>query len=138
VRALLDQKVKVGLGTDCSGGYSPSILESARHACMVSRHLAMDSGDQHKLSVDEVLFLSTLGGAQVCGLDHKIGNFEVGKCWDALLIQVDAEGSNVDMFEWETTEDGIHKWLFNGDDRNVRKVWVSGIEVAGKDFRKVL
>lgn len=40
VRELLDQGIKVGLGTDVSGGWSPSILVVAREAAMVSRTLA--------------------------------------------------------------------------------------------------
>ncbi|KAL4932360.1 chlorohydrolase family protein [Aspergillus undulatus] len=39
VRALLDAGITVGLGTDVSGGYSPSILEATRQACLVSRLL---------------------------------------------------------------------------------------------------
>lgn len=40
VRELLDQGIEVGLGTDVSGGWSPSILVAAREAAMVSRILA--------------------------------------------------------------------------------------------------
>ena len=40
VRELLDQSIEVGLGTDISGGWSPSILVAAREAAMVSRVLA--------------------------------------------------------------------------------------------------
>ncbi|KAI9736203.1 MAG: hypothetical protein M1834_001088 [Cirrosporium novae-zelandiae] len=37
VRSLLDAGVKVGLGTDVSGGYSMSILEAVRQSVLVSR-----------------------------------------------------------------------------------------------------
>ena len=40
VRELLDLGIEVGLGTDISGGWSPSILVAAREAAMVSRILA--------------------------------------------------------------------------------------------------
>ncbi|KAI0117119.1 guanine deaminase [Daldinia grandis] len=161
VRWLLDKGVGVGLGTDVSGGYSPSVLYAARHAALVSNHLAMPprAGKKHsnpeadtapkddrelaRLSVEEVLHLATRGGADVVGLGERIGGFEVGKEWDAQLIGLglvpdgddsteskdddqDQDTGNVDIFGWERWEDRVAKWVFNGDDRNVKKVWVRG------------
>ncbi|CRK13367.1 hypothetical protein BN1723_017337, partial [Verticillium longisporum] len=40
-------------------------------------------------------------------------------------IQTYGQG-NVDIFGWETWEEKMAKWLFNGDDRNTKKVWVRG------------
>ncbi|KAI3329414.1 guanine deaminase [Xylariaceae sp. AK1471] len=147
VRWLLEKGIQVGLGTDISGGYSPSMLEAARQAKLVSNHLAAPGGrldglrqeerDKAKLSVDEVLYLATRGGAQVVGLADKIGAFEVGMQWDAQLVDLGAVpdevpeneytiNGNVDVFGWETWEERIAKWVFNGDDRNTKKVWVQG------------
>lgn len=143
VRRYLDAGVKVGLGTDLSGGYAPSVLETARQALLVSRHFAMKSatgGDPDKLSVDEVLCLGTLGGAQVCGLEEQLGSFAVGKKWDAQLIDLGVAGSPVEVFEWQEgraddiglLENLVAKWLFGGDDRNVTRVWVNGRQVVNK------
>lgn len=134
VRWLLDGGVDVGLGTDMSGGYSPSVLEAVRQALLVSRHVAMVDGDQAKLSVEECLYLATRGGAKVVGLENKIGGFEVGMEFDAQLIglgDVDEEESieddgPVDVFGWESWDDRVAKWVFNGDDRNTNAVWVRG------------
>ncbi|KAK7432609.1 hypothetical protein QQZ08_000817 [Neonectria magnoliae] len=147
VRWMWDRDITVGLGTDMGGGYSPSILEAARQAALVSRHVAMgiDGADpereRSKLTVEEVLYLGTRGGAAVVGLDGRVGGFEEGMEWDAQLIalgSVDDEGvatdgdgegrdgGNVDVFGWESWEERIVKWVFNGDDRNTKKVWVKG------------
>ncbi|KAK1993230.1 guanine deaminase [Colletotrichum falcatum] len=141
VRWLWDKGIDVGLGTDMSGGYSPSILDAARQAALVSRHVAMGLRGQEreraKLTVEEVLYLGTRGGAKVVGLQGKLGGFEVGMQWDAQLIGlplVDEDGGqsgagdagNVDIFGWESWEDRVAKWLFNGDDRNTKTVWVKG------------
>jgi len=117
-----------------SGGYSPSILEAAKQAHLVSRHVAMDGDDNTKLSVEEVLYLGTKGGAQVVGLENKIGGFGVGMEWDAQLISLggvdeplgSVDTGNVDIFGWESWEEKIAKWLFGGDDRNTLAVWVKG------------
>jgi guanine deaminase len=150
VRWMIEGGIKVGLGTDCSGGYSPSILESARQASNVSRHVCMKSSLETKqtpqLALQEILCLATLGGAEVCGLQDKVGNFLVGKEFDALLIDPGVKGGNVDIFEedegdWDRV---FSKWAFNGysplkyitnlcrDDRNILKVWVQGRLVAGQ------
>ncbi|RDW77035.1 guanine deaminase-1 [Coleophoma cylindrospora] len=133
VRWMLEKGLDVGLGTDMSGGYSASILEAARQALLVSRHVAMGGDDKAKLSIEEVLYLATRGGAKVVGLEDKIGGFEVGKEWDAQLIalgSVDNESKGdkglVDIFGWESWEEKIAKWVFNGDDRTTSAVWVKG------------
>ncbi|KAI3392637.1 hypothetical protein diail_5425 [Diaporthe ilicicola] len=143
VRWLLERGVDVGLGTDVSGGYSPSVLDAARQAALVSRHVAMGTGggagdDKAKLSVEEVLYLATRGGAKCVGLERVVGAFEVGMQWDAQLVALGAVGEdgeagpggefggNVDVFGWESCEEMVAKWLFNGDDRNTTKVWVKG------------
>ncbi|KAG6353974.1 hypothetical protein INS49_004945 [Diaporthe citri] len=134
VRWMLGKGVDVGLGTDVSGGYSPSVLDAARQAALVSRHVAMGSSDEgDKLSVEEVLHLATRGGARCVGLEGVVGGFGVGMQWDAQLVALDAVGEdggggdgNVDVFGWESWEEMVAKWLFNGDDRNTAKVWVKG------------
>jgi len=149
VRWMWDKGIDIGLGTDMSGGYSPSILEAARQATLTSRHLAMaindddeDGREKCKLTVEESLYLATRGGAICLGLGDKIGGFEVGKQLDAQLIGlgiVEDDGSragekqsdwidagNVDIFGWETWDERIAKWLYNGDDRNTKRVWIRG------------
>ena len=139
IRELLDEGHTIGLGTDVSGGFHPSILENVRHAIWTSRHLALQSnlGDKVKLSTEEALYLATRGGAKVVGLQDKVGGFEVGKEFDAQLVDlgsVESGGSNdgqfntgpVDMFGWESWPEKIEKWVYAGDDRNTTAVWVRG------------
>jgi len=133
---LLEKGVEIGLGTDMSGGYSPSILDAVRQASLVSRHVAMEGDEKTKLSIEEVLYLGTRGGAKVVGLGEKIGGFGVGMEWDAQLIglgsvQRSEVGGEVDMgavdiFGWESWDERIAKWIYNGDDRNTLAVWVKG------------
>ena len=135
VRTMLDEGIDVGLGTDVSGGYSPSILETVRQACLVSRHVGyVNGGDsRYNLGVAEGLHLATVGGAKVVGMKDRLGVFEDGMLWDVQEIQLtkvsdEGEGGDngVDIFGWESWEDRIAKWVWSGDDRNVRRVWVGG------------
>ncbi|ODV87616.1 hypothetical protein CANARDRAFT_26991 [[Candida] arabinofermentans NRRL YB-2248] len=141
VRWLLNSGINVSLGTDCSGGFTPSILEVAKYALLVSRHLVMKTeNEEEKLSTNDVLYLGTVGGAKVLQMEDVVGLFKVGLKFDCQLIQLDAPGSNIDTFEFQNPkwgqldlktsnkkfQDLIDKWLFNGDDRNVTKVYVNG------------
>ena len=38
----------------------------------------------------------------------------------------------VDIFGWETWEEKVAKWVYNGDERNTQSVWVAGVEVYRK------
>lgn len=135
VKTLLNEGITVGLGTDVSGGYTPSILAEAREALFTSRHLAMEVGHDAKLSVEEALYLATVGGAKVVGLEREIGRFEVGMDWDAQMVElatvgdtigIDQNAGLVEIFGWETWEDKVAKWVYTGDDRNTTAVWVKG------------
>ncbi|KAF2083530.1 guanine deaminase [Saccharata proteae CBS 121410] len=129
IREYLRQGLKVGLGTDSGGGYSSSILDAMRQAFVVSkaREVATD-GEDPCLSLDECFYLATLGGAEVCGLADKVGNFAEGKEFDALEIHT--IGVNAGIIAPVEEEDGpeviFEKFLMTGDDRNISKVYVRG------------
>ena len=48
------------------------------------------------------------------GLDDKVGNFEVGKEFDALLVNVCAEDSPFDVFQTETYQDSLKVRVIEG------------------------
>lgn len=137
VRDLLDHSVNVGLGTDCSAGYMPSIHNAMRSASNVSRYLALKTGeDRCILGFSELVFLATLGGAQVLDMESKIGNLEAGKEFDALVVDVeDVISVEPNMWQRESDQDEalVKKWVFLGDDRTIRQVYVQGRLVGGWD-----
>ncbi|RHZ61280.1 hypothetical protein CDV55_101804 [Aspergillus turcosus] len=126
VREYLRRGIKVGLGTDSGGGYSISMLEVMKIAFVVSTARATETrGADPALSVAECFFLATLGGAQVCGLDERVGNFAVGKEFDALEVRT-GEGIMAPVEEEDSMEVVFEKFLMTGDDRNIAKVYVRG------------
>lgn len=138
VREMLNRNMKVGLGTDVSGGESPSVLTAIRDCIKASNVLSFDKSEGYKpISFSEAFFLATLGGCQVLGLDDKIGNFEVGKDFDALLIDVEAKDSPFDCFNADDLKDVVQKFIMLGDDRNIRKVFVAGKLVSGVDVTTI-
>ncbi|KAK0650143.1 putative guanine deaminase [Lasiodiplodia hormozganensis] len=132
IRQYLRREINVGLGTDSGGGFSSSILDAMRQAFIVSkaREVATEGADP-ALSLSETFYLATLGGAKVCGLGDKIGNFAEGKEFDALEIHT--LGANAGIITPIEDEDDMptvfEKFLMTGDDRNIAKVYVRGRSV---------
>ncbi|KAF9469349.1 Metallo-dependent hydrolase [Collybia nuda] len=154
IGVYLDRGIKVGLGTDVSGGFSPSILNCVQNASIASKIVAMQC--QHKnnvekpqfagrqLSVATLFYLATLGGAQVCDMDKQVGSFAPGKSFDALLVNLRNDAGNPGIWSLESDADVrgtgvldglLERFLFCGDDRNISRVYVQGRFVGGKSFR---
>lgn len=146
---LYEDKINVSVGSDVSGGYSPSILEVIKQTILVSHHLSIktrsESASDPKLSVADAIYMATQAGAKAVGLDNIIGSFDIGKRWDAQMINLSSANSNIDIFPCnvpdlkninEDTETGVlnllGKWIFCGDDRNCVMVWCNGRLVISK------
>ncbi|KAF3342249.1 3'-5' exoribonuclease CSL4-like protein [Verticillium dahliae VDG2] len=85
------------------------------------------------LTLDEVFYLATLGGARVLCLEHHVGSFAVGKQFDASWVAT-TSGLRSAMTPRED-DDGLRrifeKFVMTGDDRNMAHVYVRGRRVAG-------
>jgi guanine deaminase len=67
-----------------------------------------------------------MGGAQVLGLDHKVGNFAVGKDFDAAWISSEPLSAMTMREEDDSLKTLFEKFLMTGDDRNITQVFVQG------------
>jgi guanine deaminase len=124
--------VKVGLGSDISGGYRVGIDESMRWAVGISRLRAGAQGKEEEsraITWKEAIYLATLGGAEAMGLDDRVGLFEVGKAFDAQWIE--RKGSRVDWFDRLDVEEKCEKWWCNGREEDRVGVWVQGRRLRG-------
>lgn len=63
-------------------------------------------------------------------IDDRVGNFNVGKEFDALLIDLNSKDSSIDLDlknEGDfTTKELFQKFIYLGDDHNIDKVFVAG------------
>ena len=137
LRRALGLGVRVGLGTDVSGGPDASLLSSCRHAMSASRLLgrgtdarvpagARGTGEP---GIDFVaaLHLGTAGGADV--LELPVGRFRVGDRFDAILIDPDAPGGGVVRFDdLDTDADVVQKCVHGATRANVVGTWTDGVK----------
>ncbi|XP_064403300.1 guanine deaminase-like isoform X2 [Halichondria panicea] len=69
-RKMLDMGLKIGLGTDVSGGYSLSVLDALRKSIDVSKALSFSKQDDYRpITHHEALYMATLGGAKATADD---------------------------------------------------------------------
>ncbi|KAI0133241.1 guanine deaminase [Hypoxylon sp. NC0597] len=130
VRDFLRRGIDVGLGTDSGGGFSSSILDAMRQALVASNaREVMSRGRDKGLEIGELFYLATLGGAKVCGLGNRVGNFEPGKEFDALVIDTNAPGVMTIVEDEDSTRTIFDKFVMTGDDRNIKNVYVCGQSV---------
>ncbi len=142
MRHALSLGLRVGLGTDVAGGYSPSMLSAMRAAVVNSQVVRMarlqrsgfagvggaeDGGEL--LGYKEAFYLATLGGAEALGLGADLGALRPGALFDALLVDSEAAGGPFDVFPGDSLLQRFEKFVNLGDDRNVAGVWVGGRRV---------
>ncbi|MFM7886742.1 MAG: guanine deaminase [Pseudanabaena sp.] len=121
--------VKLGLGTDVGAGTSFSMLKTACAAYQVAQLRSQ------KLSAFQILFLATLGGARALCLEDKLGNFEVGKEADFVVLNLRStpimalRNKPLDPKNPPTLEeisDQLFATLIMGDDRAIDATYIMG------------
>ncbi|KAL1849393.1 hypothetical protein Daus18300_013275 [Diaporthe australafricana] len=130
VREFLRRGINIGLGTDSGGGFSSSILDAMRQALVASNaREAMSQGDEKGLSIEELFYLATLGGARVCSVGDKVGKFAVGMDFDASVVSTLVSDQIMTMVEHDSLRTVFNKFVMTGDDRNIEAVYVRGRRV---------
>lgn len=126
--AVERREIKLGLGTDVGGGTSLSLLTTLSEAYKVCQL------QERKLSPAKSLYLATLGGARALNLGDKIGNFEVGKEADFIVLDRNATSLIARRTaRSETIEDLLFAFSILGDDRAIRQTYVAGKQLHIRD-----
>jgi guanine deaminase len=113
--------VRIGLGTDVGGGDSFSILRTINEAYKIQQLHG------YNLSPLRALYIATLGGARALDLQGCIGNFEIGK--EADFIVLDYLATPLIKFRISRCKELSEKLFvlqMLGDDRSVRDTWIMG------------
>ena len=136
LRRALEKGLRVGMGTDISGGPSASILDTCRSSIFASRLLENGVDPEKPASTRgtpksrtdfrEAFYLATAGGADV--LDLPVGRFETGCHFDAILVDPQAEVAPIYIDEeLDKPDDVAQKLVMLATRSNFSTVWVDGI-----------
>jgi guanine deaminase len=134
MRKALNLGLHVGLGTDISGGPSPSILENARQAVIASRMLENGVDPElprerrrrpgQRISAAEAFWLATAGGGEA--LDLPIGQFKAGFLFDAIVLDARVPDGNLRIEGGDSADDIVQKIVYHAGRANIRQTWVGG------------
>ncbi|MGX7245209.1 guanine deaminase [Enterococcus quebecensis] len=139
-KLLREYQVEVGLGSDISGGFSPSLFDNIKQAVMSSRMLE-DGVDKEcssetrgvpnsSITLNEAFYLATAGGGE--SLSLSVGKLAIDYAWDIQIIDT----QELPIFsEEEPLMDIFQKILYLSRPENIREVWVQGRKVHDKNMK---
>lgn len=123
VRKLLNNGIKVALGSDISGGHTMSIFSIIRYAIEVSKIIhAETSGQEPFLSFSEAFWIATKSGGSFFG---KVGSFEPGYAFDALVI----DDQRLNSSEY-TLAERLERYIYLGDPADIQHRFCQGKELS--------
>lgn len=121
IAAMDAAQIPVALATDVGAGTSFSLLRTMGEAYKVAQLR------QQRLTPLRALYLSTLGGARMLGLQDHVGNFEAGREADFVVLDPNATplmARRSSLAQDLTTR--LRVLMTLGDDRAVRDTYVLG------------
>lgn len=137
VKHFQDLGLNIALGTDISGGFSPSMYHAIRQSLMSSQMLqdGVDSSLQpeqrgrknSRISLNNAFYIATQGGAKAIKLDT--GNLAEGYAWDVQII--DTNFGIPKFYTEKSQEDLLHKILLLSESSNIVELWVQGRQIRG-------
>lgn len=136
LKAALEKGLKVGIGTDVSGGPNASVFEEMRDAIRLSRVLETGSnpklppeqrgfGEDARVDYRDAFYIATTGGGEALNLP--IGMFETGYRFDAMLVDTRVKDGGIRIWDDMDEADGIlQKIIYTANQANITRVWVNG------------
>lgn len=129
LRRYLDEGISVGLGSDISGGHTMNMMDIMRTTIEASKYYFVQEG-RKPITESEAFYLATKGGGAFFG---KVGSFEPGYSFDALVVEDDAMP---DMRGCSIPE-RIARFIYNGDERQIKERYCAGRKVPQPAFSDI-
>jgi guanine deaminase len=139
LRRALGRGLRVGLGTDMSGGPAPSVWESARMALAAARMLESGTDPARpadgrgagaaRIDTRTAFHLATRGGAEAAGLP--VGAFLPGLQFDAIAVDPAAAQGTIRLWPGDTGEAVLEKVLHGASRASIAAVWTDGVRRLG-------
>jgi guanine deaminase len=124
LRRHVEHGVHVALGSDVGAGAGLFLPKEALQAYFIQQLLGADG---LPLTPVHLLYLATRAGARALGLDDRVGDFSVGKDFDAVWLRP-ADGSTlaVNLRHARDSVDALARIFSLGTPADVAEVWIRG------------
>ena len=127
IRHFLDEGLRVGLGSDISGGHTMSIFQVMVYAIQVSKMHYQQNHECKFLTLSEAFWMATKSAGSFFG---NVGCFEPGYEFDALVI----DDSNLNHGDYSLLE-RLERYIYLGDDRQITHRFCRGKEIMEPKIR---
>ena len=129
LRRHLERGIHVALGSDVGAGSGLFLPKEALQAYFIQQLLGADGVT---LTPAHLLYLATRAGARALGLDDRVGDFAVGKDFDAVWLRP-ADGSTlaVNLRYAKDVSDALARIFTLATPADVGSVWIRG-QLAGE------
>ena len=121
IRTLLEEGVRIGLGSDISGGHDLNMFRMLVYAIQVSKMHYQQHHEKAFLTLPEIFWIATKSAGSFFG---KVGSFEPGYDFDALVID--------DAVLYPSEYSLLHRlerFIYLGDDRQIVHRFCRGQEI---------
>ncbi|CUH95258.1 hypothetical protein P22_1328 [Propionispora sp. 2/2-37] len=120
LRKLLNNGVKVGLGTDIGAGHSLSMPQTIVKTIQLSKIRSLFEKKEEPLTLSEVFYLATKGGGNFFG---RVGSFERGYWLDALVISQEAAVTPLSPLE------KLQQFIYTGTPACITARYINGKKI---------
>ena len=122
LRTFLDEGVRIGLGSDISGGHDLNMFRMLVYAIQVSKMHYQHDHNKAFLTLPEIFWIATKSAGSFFG---KVGSFEPGYDFDALVID------DAVLYPAEySLQERLERFIYLGDDRQIEHRFCRGKEIS--------
>ncbi len=115
------ENIKLGLGSDIGAGYTYSILENAKTTHVLQKL------NNYYIPPAKLLYLATLGGAEVLRANKEIGSLEEGKKADFTVISPRQDKILTRLLEeTSTVKKRLHQLILLHNPSHIRATFIDG------------
>jgi len=133
LRRHVEHGVHIALGSDVGAGAGLFLPKEALQAYFIQQLLGADG---LALTPVHLLYLATRAGAQALGLDDRVGDFAVGKDFDAVWLRPAPSSTlAVNLRQASDVTDALARIFALSTPADVAAVWLRGQRAAGQDPR---
>ena len=127
IHKFLEEGLRVGLGSDISGGHDLNIFRMMVYAIQVSKMHYQQNHEQPFLTLSEAFWLATKSAGSFFG---HVGSFEPGYEFDALVIDdSDLNHDNYSLLH------RLERYIYLGDDRQIEHRFCRGKEIMAPEIK---
>jgi guanine deaminase len=125
LRRHIEYGVRVALGSDVGAGAGPFLPKEGLQAYFIQQLLGPDG---LPLTPVHLLYLATRAGARALGLEDRVGDFAVGKEFDAVWLRpVPGSPLAVNLRHARDTTDALARMFALATPADVADVWIRGV-----------